>query len=151
MIKTPDLEIVCFGTAQAWEDWLNQNHAQPNGLRLKIAKKGSDQTSVSYLEALDAALCYGWIDGQKQAFDSSFWLQRFTPRRARSTWSQVNCVKAEALIKSDRMQPAGLMAIEAAKAQPDATYVKQTGVVSATVHSIYQPKVSSSDRRRRSA
>ena len=80
-----------------------------------IAKKGSGLTSVSYAEALEAALCHGWIDGQKQAHDSDAWLQKFTPRGARSIWSKINREKAEQLIASGRMMPAGLRAIENAK------------------------------------
>jgi uncharacterized protein YdeI (YjbR/CyaY-like superfamily) len=83
---------------------------------LQIAKKGSGATSVSYAEALEVALCYGWIDGQKLPLDGRFWLQRFTPRRPKSVWSRINTQKAEALIAQGKMQPAGLKQVEAAKA-----------------------------------
>jgi uncharacterized protein YdeI (YjbR/CyaY-like superfamily) len=83
---------------------------------MQIAKKDSGLSSTTYQEALDVALCYGWIDGQKRPFDDRTWLQRFTPRGPRSVWSQINTRKADALIESGRMRPAGLAAIEAAKA-----------------------------------
>jgi len=83
---------------------------------LQIAKKGSGATSVSYAEALEVALCYGWIDGQKLPLDGRFWLQRFTPRRPKSVWSRINTRKVEALIAQGKMQPAGLKQVEAAKA-----------------------------------
>ncbi|HLQ33101.1 MAG TPA: YdeI/OmpD-associated family protein [Chloroflexota bacterium] len=85
-------------------------------MSLQIAKKGSGATSVSYAEALEVALCYGWIDGQKLPLDGRFWLQRFTPRRPKSVWSRINTQKAEALIAQGKMQPAGLKQVEAAKA-----------------------------------
>ena len=98
-----------------WERWLTGHHESSPGVWLMIAKKGSALTSVSYAEALEAALCHGWIDGQKQAHDSEAWLQKFTPRGARSIWSKINREKAEQLIASGRMMPAGLRAIENAK------------------------------------
>ena len=114
--KTLDLPIKPFKTQDAWEKWLAANHAQSPGVWMQIAKKASGIPSVNYQEALDVALCYGWIDGQKQPYDDEFWLQRFTPRGPRSLWSKINTGKADALIKSGRMRPAGLAAIEAAKA-----------------------------------
>ena len=108
--------VRAFASAQLWEEWLTAEHASADGLWLKLAKKGCADPSVSYAEALDVALCYGWIDGQKRPLDEEYWLQRFTPRKARSKWSQINCGKAEALIQAGRMQPAGLREIEAAKA-----------------------------------
>jgi uncharacterized protein YdeI (YjbR/CyaY-like superfamily) len=104
-----------FETQQDWEVWLNENHADANGIWLKIAKKEARTPSVSYAEALDSALCYGWIDGQKAAFDDRYWLQKFTPRTAKSIWSKVNCSKAETLIAAGRMQPAGMRQVELAK------------------------------------
>ncbi len=95
--------------------WLSKNHAKSPGVWLQIAKKDGAVKSVSYAEALEVALCYGWIDGQKKGFDASTWLQKFSPRGPRSIWSKINREKAEALIKSGRMQPAGLAAIELAK------------------------------------
>ena len=113
---TPDLPMKLFKNAAAWEAWLTSHHAKSAGLWMQIAKKDSGIASVNYQEALDVALCYGWIDGQKRPSDDRTWLQRFTPRGPRSVWSKINTGKAEALIKTGRMQPAGLAAIEAAKA-----------------------------------
>ena len=81
---------VLFESSDAFRDWLRKNHDRSSGLWLKIAKKGSEFRSVSYAEALDQALCYGWIDGQKKPLDEHFWMQRFTPRKAKSGWSKVN-------------------------------------------------------------
>jgi uncharacterized protein YdeI (YjbR/CyaY-like superfamily) len=105
-----------FDRAEDWEAWLGQNHTSSRGIWLKIAKKESGIPSVTYAEALDIALCYGWIDGQKAAFDERTWLQKFTPRGPRSQWSQINREKAEALIAAGRMQPAGVRQVELAKA-----------------------------------
>ncbi|MED5618372.1 YdeI/OmpD-associated family protein [Ideonella sp. BN130291] len=99
----------------AWERWLKRHHAGSDGVWLEIAKKGAPEPTLSYAEALEVALCYGWIDGQKKGGEP-YWLQRFTPRRARSIWSKVNRAKAEALIEQGRMQPAGLKEVERAKA-----------------------------------
>jgi uncharacterized protein YdeI (YjbR/CyaY-like superfamily) len=114
MTAKPDLPIITFASSNAWETWLEKHHATANGLWLKIAKKGSGIDTVSYAEALDVALCYGWIDGQKASFDDHHWLQRFTPRRPRSKWSKVNRVKATKLIKRGEMKPAGLREVERA-------------------------------------
>lgn len=107
-----------------WESWLEEHHASPSGLWLKIAKKASGVQSVSYAEALESALCYGWIDGQKKSYDDKTYLQKFTPRRPKSMWSKVNREKVLQLIASKRMQPAGLRAIESAQADGrwDAAY-----------------------------
>jgi uncharacterized protein YdeI (YjbR/CyaY-like superfamily) len=110
-----DLPVLLFDTQGQWHNWLESHHAQPQGIWLKLAKTSSAKTSVTYAEALEEALCYGWIDGQKQGFDSEYWLQKFTPRGPKSIWSKVNVAKAEALINSGKMQPDGLMAIDAAK------------------------------------
>jgi uncharacterized protein YdeI (YjbR/CyaY-like superfamily) len=99
-----------------WEAWLRKHHADTDGAWLRIAKAGAPEASVSYAEAIESALCWGWIDGQKKGLDDAWWLQRFTPRRARSIWSKINCAKAEALVANGRMQPAGLQEIERAKA-----------------------------------
>jgi len=109
------LPILHMEGMKDWERWLTGHHESSPGVWLMIAKKGSALTSVSYAEALEAALCHGWIDGQKQAHDSEAWLQKFTPRGARSIWSKINREKAEQLIASGRMMPAGLRAIENAK------------------------------------
>lgn len=111
-----DLPIALFATLAELEAWLADRHASSDGLWLKIAKKGSGVKSVSYAEALDVALCFGWIDSQKRGFDERFFLQRFTPRRPRGRWSRINREKAEGLIEAGRMQPAGLAQVEAAKA-----------------------------------
>jgi uncharacterized protein YdeI (YjbR/CyaY-like superfamily) len=115
-MKTPtELPTVLFEDQAAWHDWLEQHAAQEEGLWLKIAKKASGRRSVSYAEALDEALCYGWIDGQKQAYNESYFLQKFTPRRAKSIWSKINVEKVGALTDAGRMKPTGLAAVAAAQ------------------------------------
>jgi uncharacterized protein YdeI (YjbR/CyaY-like superfamily) len=119
MPKTPpklDLPIRLFKNQDAWEKWLASNHAKSPGIWMRIAKKASGIPSTNYQEALDVALCYGWIDGQKLPYDDTSWLQRFTRRGPKSLWSKINTGKVEALIKSGRMRPPGLEAIESAKA-----------------------------------
>ncbi len=111
-----DLPIIAFASQEAWEAWLAEHHATSDGVWLKIAKKESGIPSVSYAEALDVALCYGWIDGQSRRLDETWYLQRFTPRRARSKWSKINRAKAEELIARGEMRPAGLAEVERAKA-----------------------------------
>jgi uncharacterized protein YdeI (YjbR/CyaY-like superfamily) len=122
-MATPDLPTEHFADAAAWERWL-ERHAASAGVWLKIAKKDAGIPSVTYAEALDVALCHGWIDGQKKGFDAQFFLQRFTPRRARSTWSKINVAKIETLTAAGRMRPAGEREVEAAKADGrwDAAY-----------------------------
>ena len=105
-----------FASQRAFETWLRTHHATSDSLWLQIAKAGAAQPSVSYAQALESALCFGWIDGQKKSLDGQHWLQRFTPRRARSIWSKVNRAKALALIEQGRMQPAGLREVERAQA-----------------------------------
>jgi uncharacterized protein YdeI (YjbR/CyaY-like superfamily) len=97
------------------EKWLAKNHAASQGVWLKIFKKDSQTVSVSYPEALDGALCYGWIDGQKAAYDEKAWLQKFGPRQVKSTWSMINVGHAKRLIKTGRMKASGLKKIESAK------------------------------------
>jgi len=116
MTKSDTLPTIEFKTAKAFETWLKKHHANTDGLWIKIFKKDSGKATVSYAEALDVALCYGWIDGQKQAFDEHAWLQKFCPRRPKSIWSKINIGHVERLINDARMQPAGLEAIEKAKA-----------------------------------
>jgi uncharacterized protein YdeI (YjbR/CyaY-like superfamily) len=111
-----DLPVLLFASKGELEAWLEENHAGAGGLWLKIAKKGSGVESVDYAEALELALCFGWIDSQKRGFDEAFFLQRFTPRRPRGKWSQINRTKAEELIAAGTMRPAGLAEVEAAKA-----------------------------------
>ena len=108
-------DTISFPTQVAFRSWLEENHSRSEGIWLRIYKKGSGVPSVTYAQALDEALCYGWIDGQKQSFDLTSWLQRFTPRRPRSGWSKINTEHAERLIKSGEMTTAGLKEIEAAK------------------------------------
>ncbi len=109
--------LVRYATPKHWHDWLSKHHAStPEGIWLELAKKSASFTTVTYAEALEVALCWGWIDGQKGAIDEHRWKQRFTPRRARSIWSKVNCAKAEALIAAGRMQPSGLHEVTRAKA-----------------------------------
>ena len=111
-----DGDATAFASQADWEAWLEENHASVDGIWMKIAKKASGIESVTAPEALEIALCYGWIDGQRKALDERFFLQRYTPRRRRSKWSRINRGKAEELIRTGRMQPAGLAEIERAKA-----------------------------------
>ena len=115
---------VPFESAAAWEAWLAEHQGDVDGVFVKIAKKASGIPTVTHAEALDIALCYGWIDGKRKSFDDTWFLQLFTPRRARSKWSKVNCGKVEQLIAEGRMQPGGLREIERAKADGrwDAAY-----------------------------
>lgn len=116
MPQTAPLPTLEFKTSKSFETWLNKNHNQSTGIWLKIFKKDSGEKTITYKEALDVALCYGWIDGQKQAYDEKAWLQKFSPRTPKSIWSKVNIGNVERLISSGRMKPAGLVAIENAKA-----------------------------------
>ena len=109
-------EITAFKTAAAWEQWLEKNHGREEGIWIKFAKKASGVPSVSFAEALDTALCFGWIDGQRRGYDENYFLQRFTPRRPRSKWSKINREKVGALIDAGRMRPPGLAEIDRAKA-----------------------------------
>ena len=111
-----ELPIRLFADPGELEAWLEENHDSSDGVWLKIAKKGTGKRSVTYAEALELALCFGWIDSQKRGFDETYFLQRFTPRRPRGRWSKINREKAEALIAAERMRPAGLAEVEAAKA-----------------------------------
>jgi uncharacterized protein YdeI (YjbR/CyaY-like superfamily) len=111
-----ELPVLEFATAGEWAAWLDAQHASAGGVWLKIARKGGGAESVSYSDALDVALCHGWIDGQKDRLDERHWLQRFTPRRPRSRWSKANRARAEALVAAGRMRPAGMRELEAARA-----------------------------------
>ena len=111
-----ELPILLFATPPELEAWLEESHTESPGIWLKIAKKGIEPPSVTYAEALELALCFGWIDSQKRGFDESHFLQRFTPRRPRGRWSRINREKAEALLAAGAVRPAGLAEIEAAKA-----------------------------------
>ncbi|SDM40102.1 Uncharacterized conserved protein YdeI, YjbR/CyaY-like superfamily, DUF1801 family [Catalinimonas alkaloidigena] len=115
-MPTQEPPVLQFANPQEFTTWLDAHHAvTPGGIWLRIAKKGAAIASVSYPEALDAALCYGWIDGLRRRYDADTFVQKFTPRRHRSLWSKVNREKVQTLIAQGRMQPAGLAAIEAAK------------------------------------
>ncbi|MFK0137162.1 YdeI family protein [Streptomyces sp. CMSTAAHL-2] len=109
--------VLFFATPGEWEKWLEDHHADATGVWLKLARKGvAGPDGVDYRGALEAALCFGWIDGQKRKLDEQHWLQRFTPRRSASRWSQVNREKAVRLIEEGRMRPAGLREVERARA-----------------------------------
>ena len=110
-----DTAATLFKSAKAFDAWLKKHHATSDGLWLKIAKKGAGEPSVTYPEAVEIALCWGWIDGQKKGLDDQHFLQRFTPRRARSIWSKINVDKVAVLTEAGRIQPAGQAQIDAAK------------------------------------
>ena len=137
--------MIAFDSPRAWERWLAEHHADVDGVWLTVAKKGVE--GVSYAEAVEVALCYGWIDGQSRALDERHWLQRYTPRRAASKWSKINRAKAQALIESGAMQPAGLREVERAKADGrwDAAY---EGQASATVPDDLQAALDADGRAR---
>ena len=129
-MKTTELPIRPFASKAKWTEWLAKQHDKSAGVWLKFAKKDSMIPSVTYEEALDVALCYGWIDGQKKGFDDKYWLQKFTPRGPRSIWSKINTEKAERLIANGEMKSAGRKAIEAAKQDGrwDAAYSSQKNI-----------------------
>lgn len=111
-----EYDIQSFKSVKSWERWLKQNYDKSPGLWLRLAKKDSGIASVTYHEALEVALCYGWIDGQKRSDNAQFWLQKFTPRGKRSLWSKVNREKIAALSAAGRMHPAGLLEVQRAQA-----------------------------------
>lgn len=125
--RPAELEVLSFATKAAWTRWLDKNHATSAGLWILFAKKASGITSVSYAEALDVALCYGWIDSQKKAHDATTFLQKFTPRGAKSIWSRINREKAVALTESGMMMPAGAAEMDRARKDGrwDAAYEPQ--------------------------
>lgn len=129
-MKSTDIPTLPFASKKKWAAWLARQHDKSAGVWLKLARKGFDISSVTYDEAVDVALCYGWIDGQKKGFDDKHWLQKFTPRAPRSIWSKINTEKAEKLIQSGEMKPAGLKAIEAARQDGrwDAAYESQKNI-----------------------
>jgi uncharacterized protein YdeI (YjbR/CyaY-like superfamily) len=110
------LPKILFASADEWEKWLEDNHVSSEGVWIKMAKKGTGIESVRHPEALESALCFGWIDGRREALDERYFLQRFTPRRPRSNWSRINREKVERLIADGRVRPAGLAEVERAKA-----------------------------------
>lgn len=134
-----------FPSKRDWSEWLDKNHAKSSGIWLRLAKKDSRLASVTYKEALDVALCYGWIDGQKKPENDQTWLQRFVPRSAKSVWSKINREKAQALIESGAMKPAGLAAIDNAKTNGrwEAAYDSQS---KATVPPDFEAALGSSPR-----
>jgi uncharacterized protein YdeI (YjbR/CyaY-like superfamily) len=124
------LPTIPFASPAAWEQWLEENHLS-EGVWIKMAKKEAGVESVRYPEVLEIALCFGWIDGRREALDGRYFLQRFTPRRPRSKWSRINREKAEALIADGRMRPAGVVEVERAKADGrwEAAYAGQRTIV----------------------
>ena len=122
------LQVIAFGSVADWHEWLVAHGATAPGAWLKTAKKGAAEPTISYQEALEVALCFGWIDGQKRPLDTEYWLQRFTPRKPGSKWSKINTEKAEMLITAGRMQAAGLREVELAKADGrwDRAYASQS-------------------------
>lgn len=127
-----DEEIIEFPSAAELQDWLSRHHASSGGFWLKLKKNAAGEDVLTYAQALDVALCYGWIDGQKGKLDDAYWLQQFTPRSARSRWSKINREKVAALIEQGRMEPPGIAEVERAKADGrwEAAYA---GAKSATV------------------
>jgi len=115
MSAETDLGIVAFSSAKQWKQWLAKNHARSNGIWLRLFKRTAAVPTVPYDEALDEAICYGWIDGQLKGYDEESWLRKFTPRRPKSVWSKRNRAHAERLMKAGRMRAAGFKEIEAAK------------------------------------
>jgi uncharacterized protein YdeI (YjbR/CyaY-like superfamily) len=128
---TAPLEERPFPSASAWRVWLESNHDTSPGIWLMIAKKGSGVESVTYDEAVDEGLCFGWIDGQKAKLDDRYFLQRFTRRSKRSPWSRINTERVARLVSAKRMRPAGVREVEAAKADGrwDAAYAGQASAV----------------------
>ena len=120
----PTPEALRFATQRAFETWMRRNHASSDGAWLLISKAGAEKPTITYPQAVEVALCHGWIDGQKKPFDERHWLQRFTPRRAHSLWSKTNRARAEALIQAGRMQPHGMAEVARARADGrwDAAY-----------------------------
>lgn len=129
-MKSTELPVLPFANKKKWTSWLAKEHARSSGVWLQLAKKDSGIPSVTYEEAVDVALCYGWIDGQKKSYDDRYWLQKFTPRGPKSIWSKINTGKAERLIASGEMQPAGLKAVEAARQDGrwEAAYASQKNI-----------------------
>jgi uncharacterized protein YdeI (YjbR/CyaY-like superfamily) len=121
------LVVLPFASPAEWEAWLEDHHASSGGVWIKIAKKDSGIASITHPEALEIALCFGWIDSRREALDERYFLQRYTPRRPRGKWSRINREKAEQLIADGRMRPAGLAEVERAKADGrwDAAYAGQ--------------------------
>jgi uncharacterized protein YdeI (YjbR/CyaY-like superfamily) len=131
IMKSTELPVLAFSDKKKWSSWLAaRQDEESKGVWVRIAKKNSGIASVTYDEAVEVALCYGWIDGQKKGYDDQSWLQKFTPRGPKSIWSKINTEKAERLIASGEMKPAGLNAIEAARQDGrwDAAYASQKNI-----------------------
>jgi uncharacterized protein YdeI (YjbR/CyaY-like superfamily) len=128
MKNSDNYPTITFETQQDWEMWLEKHHSEAKGVWLKLAKKTTGIASITRTEAVDGALCYGWIDGQAASFDTQYWLQKFTPRGPRSIWSQVNRDKVEALQTAGRMRAAGVRQVELAQADGrwEAAYDRQS-------------------------
>ena len=127
--RLPDSSPVkSFASQKAWAAWLEKNHTKSTGLWLRIMKKDSGLKSVTYPEAVEEALCHGWIDGQKRTYNETSWLQKFCPRGKKSVWSKINVDKIAALTKTGKMKPAGLAVVAAAQADGrwDAAYESQS-------------------------
>jgi uncharacterized protein YdeI (YjbR/CyaY-like superfamily) len=110
-----ELKIISAASAAKWEAWLNKNHLKSSGVWLRLFKKSSGAQTIARADALDLAICHGWIDGQAKPFDAESWLQKFTPRRPKSIWSKINKQHVARLVKSGKMKAAGLAAVAAAK------------------------------------
>ncbi len=138
------IPVLTFDSAEKWNSWLAVNHGDQLGVWIKIAKKHSGIQSITHLEALDEALCYGWIDGMRRGHDDTAFLQKFTPRRAKSSWSKVNIGKVETLIVAGRMKPQGQAEIDRAKADGrwDAAYESQAN---ATIPDDFAAELEKSD------
>jgi uncharacterized protein YdeI (YjbR/CyaY-like superfamily) len=145
MPAKPELPVILFEDPAAWAAWLDEHHAGAPGIWLRLAKKDAPIRSVSYAEALDEALCYGWIDSQKKSWDDDSWIQKFTPRGKKSLWSKVNREKVAAL--AGRMKPAGLREVERAMEDGrwDAAYDSQRN---ATVPDDFQAALDASPAAR---
>jgi uncharacterized protein YdeI (YjbR/CyaY-like superfamily) len=142
------LPVKRFRTPTAWETWLKKHHESAQGIWVEFAKKDSGLTSITYAEAVELALCYGWIDGQAASVDARLYRQRFTPRRARSKWSKINCAAVERLHALGRLAPAGLRQMEAAKRDGrwDAAYASPSAM---TVPDDLQAELDARPRARR--
>jgi uncharacterized protein YdeI (YjbR/CyaY-like superfamily) len=147
MKNTDNLPILSFESQDRWETWLAENHSHSKGIWLKIAKKGTGIALIDYQGALESALCYGWIDGQKGALDDTYWLQKFTPRRPNSKWSKINREKALTLIAEGRMRPAGLRQVEMAQSDGrwEAAYDSQSRI---TIPADFQAELDKNEQAR---
>ena len=131
-----DLPTLTFASQADWETWLDAQHAGSRGVWIKIAKKATGILSTTHAEALESALCYGWIDGQRASFDETYFLQKFTPRRPRSGWSRVNRERALELIAAGRMRPRGLREMSGRKRWRWEPYDRQSAIAVQTTSSV---------------